>query len=79
MIDFITFEKDLQIGVKVDNERVKKIFEEKITHLNELLKGLKYRIKPVTVSINQNKNRGNSLLVPKNSFPKSLKRIEGII
>ena len=79
VIDLMNLDKELQISIKVDNENVRTIFNEKIEKLNEMLKGSSYNIKPVTCSVNQNKGRSNSLLIQRDTFPKSLKRIEGII
>ncbi|MBC7474142.1 MAG: hypothetical protein H7263_07595, partial [Candidatus Sericytochromatia bacterium] len=79
MIDFLSIDKDLQISIKVDNKNIKDIFDQKLIFINELMQTSKYKVKPITCMVNPNKNRGNSLLVPRNSFPKSLRRIEGII
>ncbi len=79
VIDIMNIEKDVQISLKVDNEKTRIMFNEKISKLNEILKGSSYNIKPVTCSVNQNKGRSNSLLVQKDTFAKSLKRVEGII
>ena len=79
ILEFINFNEDLQVAIKVDNEKIRKIFEPKLPTLTKLLSKSKYNIKSVTCSVNQNKDRGNSLLLPQNTFPKSLKRIEGVI
>ncbi|MFN8577019.1 MAG: hypothetical protein U0354_09200 [Candidatus Sericytochromatia bacterium] len=79
LIDIMNLDNDLQVSLKVENQEIKKIFDEKIDKINQRLKNSSYNIKPVTCSINKNTGRGNSLLIPKDSFPKSLKRIDGII
>jgi hypothetical protein len=79
LIDITNLDKDLQISIKVENKDIKKIFDEKMDKINQILKNSSYNVKPVTCSINKNTGRGNSLLIPKDSFPKSLKRIDGII
>lgn len=79
LIDITNLDRDLQVSLKVENKNIKDIVDEKLNKLNSILKNSSYNVKPATCIIAKNTGRGNSLLIPKDTFPKSLKRIDGII
>ncbi|MEK7432728.1 MAG: hypothetical protein AABZ74_06330, partial [Cyanobacteriota bacterium] len=79
VLEFINIEKDLQIAIKVEDNRIKTVFDKNIANINERMKKSKFYVKPVTCSINTSPIKVNKILIPQNTFPKSLRRIESII
>ncbi|MFN8671521.1 MAG: hypothetical protein U0457_05465 [Candidatus Sericytochromatia bacterium] len=80
LLEFVNLDKDLQIAIKVENKIIKDIFDTNLKDLNnKVTKSKNYYVKPITCSIHLGEIKANKIIVPYNTFPRSLRKVDGII
>jgi hypothetical protein len=78
-IEINNLKKDLQVNLALENEKIKRLFKEKVYLLENNLKDLPFEVREIQCNINRKQNDNNSILLPQKYKVMSMKRIDGVM